>query len=76
MTTLNEAPEWCPVRIQWAASLTPRQAGHQQFRAMDLSEPHNVITVRCLRGRGHAGDDVFSIADEIVRRARLSNGSR
>lgn len=69
--TLSETPRWCPVRQQYAATLHPRQrGGREQFLAQDLTEPHNVVTVRCIRTTPHPGEHVFSIADEIVKKPR------
>jgi len=55
--------------MQYAATLKPRADG-KNFLAMDVSQPHNVVTVRCILGQGHTGPDLFSVADDLVKRAR------
>ena len=68
--TLSSDPQWCEVRTQYAATLTPPRGGKLQFMAFDLDLPHNVVTVRCILARGHTGADKFSITDEIIMKAR------
>ena len=69
--TLSSDPQWCEARTRYAASLTPKHGGKQQFLALDPTEPHNIITVRCILSRGHTGPDKYSIADEIVVKGRI-----